>query len=178
MYTHTHTHTHIALRKAYIIMYVHTHTHTHTHTHRALCKAYSIHDIEGSRPEWCISSMVYNRDTPFWLETPDIQISTKPALFCIPKLDVWGGRGGGGGGAQGREHHKREVSAYMSPSYPTLEVATICLQGQAPALTCTFCRARFSRRLPPWARKRGIMLTATEKIFNTAATAVSMLMLR
>ena len=22
--------------------------------------------IEGSRPEWCISSMIYSRDTPFW----------------------------------------------------------------------------------------------------------------
>ena len=26
-------------------------------------------NIEGSRPEWCISSMIYSRDTPFWLET-------------------------------------------------------------------------------------------------------------
>ena len=25
--------------------------------------------IESSRPEWCISSMIYSRDTPFWLET-------------------------------------------------------------------------------------------------------------
>ena len=24
---------------------------------------------EGSRPEWCISSMIYSRDTPFWLGT-------------------------------------------------------------------------------------------------------------
>ena len=23
-------------------------------------------DSEGSRPEWCISSMIYSRDTPFW----------------------------------------------------------------------------------------------------------------
>ena len=25
--------------------------------------------MEGSRPEWCISSMVYSGDTPFWSET-------------------------------------------------------------------------------------------------------------
>ena len=24
--------------------------------------------VEGSRPEWCISSMIYRRDTPFWSE--------------------------------------------------------------------------------------------------------------
>ena len=29
------------------------------------------HNIKGSRPEWCISSMIYSRDTPFWLETLD-----------------------------------------------------------------------------------------------------------
>ena len=28
--------------------------------------------IEGSRPEWCISSMIYSGDTPFWSETLDI----------------------------------------------------------------------------------------------------------
>ena len=28
--------------------------------------------IEGSRPEWCISSMIYSRDTPFWSGTLDI----------------------------------------------------------------------------------------------------------
>ena len=25
--------------------------------------------VEGSQPEWCISSMIYSRDTPFWSET-------------------------------------------------------------------------------------------------------------
>ena len=29
-------------------------------------------NIEGSRLEWCISSMIYSRDTPFWSETLDI----------------------------------------------------------------------------------------------------------
>ena len=28
--------------------------------------------IEDFRPEWCISSMIFSRDTPFWLETLDI----------------------------------------------------------------------------------------------------------
>ena len=29
-------------------------------------------NIEGSRPEWCISSMIYSRDIPFWSEILDI----------------------------------------------------------------------------------------------------------
>ena len=29
--------------------------------------------IKGSRPEWCISNMIYSRDTPFWTETLDIR---------------------------------------------------------------------------------------------------------
>ena len=33
--------------------------------------------IEGSRPEWCISNMIYSRDRPFWLETLDIELSEK-----------------------------------------------------------------------------------------------------
>ena len=28
--------------------------------------------FEGSRPEWCISSMIYSRDTPFWPGTLDL----------------------------------------------------------------------------------------------------------
>ena len=32
---------------------------------------YLKHDIEGFRPEWCISSMIYSRDTPFWSGTLD-----------------------------------------------------------------------------------------------------------
>ena len=32
--------------------------------------------FEGSRPEWCISSMIYSGDTPFWLETLDLLNST------------------------------------------------------------------------------------------------------
>ena len=31
-------------------------------------------DIEGSRPEWCISSMIYSRDIPFYLGTMDMLI--------------------------------------------------------------------------------------------------------
>ena len=26
--------------------------------------------IEGIQPEWCLSSMIYSRDTPFWSENP------------------------------------------------------------------------------------------------------------
>ena len=36
--------------------------------------------FEGSWPEWCISSMIYSRDIPFWLETLDIT-SSKPVLL-------------------------------------------------------------------------------------------------
>ena len=31
--------------------------------------------FRGSRPEWCISSMIYGRDIPFWLETLDLYSS-------------------------------------------------------------------------------------------------------
>ena len=31
--------------------------------------------IKGSQPEWCISSMIYSRDTPFWSGTLDMEIS-------------------------------------------------------------------------------------------------------
>ena len=27
---------------------------------------------EGSRPEWCISSMIYSGDIPFWSETLEV----------------------------------------------------------------------------------------------------------
>ena len=33
--------------------------------------------IEGFRPEWCISSMIYSRDTPFWSGTLDIFIEVE-----------------------------------------------------------------------------------------------------
>ena len=43
--------------------------------------------IEGSRPEWCVSSMVYSRNTPFWSGTLDMQV---PCLNvqkkCTPSL--------------------------------------------------------------------------------------------
>ena len=38
--------------------------------------AFLIHaKIEGSRPEWCISSMINSRDTPFWSGTLEIKDS-------------------------------------------------------------------------------------------------------
>ena len=37
--------------------------------------------FEGSRPEWCISSMIYSTDTPFWSETLEIvQVTTRLSL--------------------------------------------------------------------------------------------------
>ena len=37
-----------------------------------MCVNVCVH-IKGSRPEWCISSMIYSRDTPFWSETLDMR---------------------------------------------------------------------------------------------------------
>ena len=37
--------------------------------------------IEGSRPEWCISSMIYSTGTPFWSETLDIMPNVKIQLI-------------------------------------------------------------------------------------------------
>ena len=37
--------------------------------------------IKGSRPEWCISSLIYSKDTPFWLETLDMQLN-RHILCC------------------------------------------------------------------------------------------------
>ena len=37
--------------------------------------------FKGSRPEWCISSMIYSRDTPFWPETLDL-LTIKKKLHC------------------------------------------------------------------------------------------------
>ena len=43
-----------------------------------------IHDhIEGSWPEWCISSMIYSRDTPFWSETLDIGLYNSSKLKYV-----------------------------------------------------------------------------------------------
>ena len=44
--------------------------------------------IEGSQPEWCISSMMYSRDTPFWSETLDIMLEIhhsgrEPSISCL-----------------------------------------------------------------------------------------------
>ena len=38
--------------------------------------------IVGSRPEWCISSMIYSGDTPFWSRTLSIQsVMTLPFRY-------------------------------------------------------------------------------------------------
>ena len=41
------------------------------YTISCVCLCECVH-IEGSRPEWCISSMIYSRDRPFWSGTLDI----------------------------------------------------------------------------------------------------------
>ena len=40
-------------------------------------------NIEGFRSEWCISSMIYSRDTPFWLGTLDIIQQASRVLIRI-----------------------------------------------------------------------------------------------
>ena len=46
---------------------------------------------EGFRPEWCISSMVYNRGTPFWSGTLDIIVeiyhsNRRPSKINLERL--------------------------------------------------------------------------------------------
>ena len=43
----------------------------------------SLQYIEGSQPEWRISSMIYSRDTPFWSGTLDISPSCHSSLHLI-----------------------------------------------------------------------------------------------
>ena len=38
--------------------------------------------VEGSRPEWCMSSMIYSGDTPFWSETLDMVAGWCPGKFA------------------------------------------------------------------------------------------------
>ena len=42
-----------------------------SYSHRSSSQNASLY-IKGSRPEWCISSLISSRDTPFWSETLDI----------------------------------------------------------------------------------------------------------
>ena len=56
--------------------------------------------IEGSQPEWCISSMIYSGDAPFWSETldfvclfavcPMIYLSAVCILICFSFMFVLG----------------------------------------------------------------------------------------
>ena len=41
--------------------------------------------FEGSRPEWCISSMIHSGDTPFWLETLDLLTRTDRQIRQIDR---------------------------------------------------------------------------------------------
>ena len=62
--------------------------------------------VEGSRPEWCILSMIYSGDTSFWSETLDVNCtalnSTSQTQFEV--LCVWGDEGGGGGEVRDGDH--------------------------------------------------------------------------
>ena len=52
---------------------------------------------EGSRPEWCISSMIHSRDTPFWSGTFAWFVSRRTPVSCAvccridirPSLSTW-----------------------------------------------------------------------------------------
>ena len=48
--------------------------------------------IEGSCPEWCISSMIYSRDTPFWLETLDSKLDQDWSDTTGKMLNIEGSR--------------------------------------------------------------------------------------
>ena len=54
-------------------MSVYMNMYVRMHACMCMCDPCEWH-IEGSRPEWCISSMIYSRDTPFCLETLDMDL--------------------------------------------------------------------------------------------------------
>ena len=43
--------------------------------------------VEGSRPEWCISSMIFSRNTPFWSETLMCKEVVNEKAFYVVCLD-------------------------------------------------------------------------------------------
>ena len=45
--------------------------------------------IMGSRPEWCISSMIYSEDTPFWSETKHVEKSFYHYGECSGYRQKW-----------------------------------------------------------------------------------------
>ena len=80
--------------------------------------AYIFHNnIEGSRPGSCISSMIYSRDTPFWLETIPVKKRTKCHLFLavlnctVEHLSVVGNTS---------KHCSAVQSITTFPTFPTL----------------------------------------------------------
>ena len=52
---------------------------------RFLCEG----QIEGSQPEWCISSMIYSGDTPFWSETLKIKSWIGSFAKCAKMLNIF-----------------------------------------------------------------------------------------
>ena len=54
-----------------------------------LVNKHSVLYIEGSGPEWCISSMLYGQDTPFWSATLDLCLSLLVFLLSLALVNVW-----------------------------------------------------------------------------------------
>ena len=62
------------------------------------------HHIEGSQPEWCMPSMIYSGDTPFWSDTLDIHyIHDHKHDIHFSSAGVEGGGGGREWGVEGGE---------------------------------------------------------------------------
>ena len=59
-------------------------THVHLRFESVVKLFWVLANIEGSRPEWCISSMMYSRDIPFWSETLYMSvISVQHGIFLL-----------------------------------------------------------------------------------------------
>ena len=78
--------TYIQMQRVHIWTYMkqsysYTCTCLHKHTHQHIYKY-----TEGSRPEWRISTIYHNGDTPFWSGTPDIYIyiQTRWLILLLP----------------------------------------------------------------------------------------------
>ena len=76
MYLSTHKHRH-----RHVQTYINRHSNKTVHTHITNLHILLHLHIEGFRPEWYISTMIYSCDIPFWSETLDIEL--KIHLFHI-----------------------------------------------------------------------------------------------
>ena len=69
-------------------------------------------NIKGSRPEWCISSMIYSGDTPFWSETLDYVMMKCSLLLCL---------------CSPAEFRRRGISAAVVPLKKKQKLDHLCL---------------------------------------------------